>query len=46
MALSVKHLNVSFSSGHDPGVLGSSPVWGYLLSGESASPSAPPTSWK
>ena len=32
----------AFSSGHDPGVLGSSPLSGSLLSGESAPPSAPP----
>ena len=34
----------AFGSGHDPGVVGSSPVSGSLLSGESASPSpsAPP----
>ena len=31
----------AFSSGYDPGVLGSSPVWGSLLSGEPASPSLP-----
>jgi len=30
----------AFASGHDPGVLGSSPVLGSLLSGEPASPSA------
>ena len=29
-----------FGSGHDPGVLGSSPASSSLLSGESASPSA------
>ena len=36
----------AFSSSHDPGVLGSSPILGFLLSGESASPSpsAPPHS--
>ena len=34
----------TFSSGHDPGVLGSSPMLGSLLSRESASPSAPPLS--
>ena len=27
----------AFSSGHDPGVLGSSPTWGSLLRGEPAS---------
>ena len=31
----------AFSSGHDLRVLGSSPASGSLLSGESASPSAP-----
>ena len=30
-----------FGSGHDPGVPGLSPALGSLLSGESASPSAP-----
>ena len=29
----------AFSSGHDPMVLGSSPASGFLLSGESVSPS-------
>ena len=32
----------AFSLGHDPGVLGSSPISGSLLSGESASPSPSP----
>ena len=31
----------AFGSSHDPRVLGSSPALGSLLSGESASPSAP-----
>ena len=32
----------AFGSGHDPGVLRWSPTSGFLLSGESASPSAAP----
>jgi len=34
----------AFGSGHDPGVPGSSPASGSLLSGESASPPDPPPS--
>ena len=37
----LSRLSAAFSSGHDPEVLGSSPTSGSLLSGESASPSAP-----
>ena len=33
----------AFSSGHDLGVLGQSPVLGSLLSGQSTSPSASPS---
>ena len=46
VAQSVEHATLDFGSGHDLGVLGSSPMWGSVLSGESASGfslfSAPP----
>ena len=39
MAQSVKHLTLDVSSGHDLWVMGSRPVLGSMLSGESACPS-------
>ena len=42
MVQSVKHLTLDFGSCPDLRVLGLSPMSGSLLSGEYASPSAPP----
>ena len=38
----LRTLNPDFGSGNDLKAMGSSPTWGFLLNGESASPSAPP----
>ena len=42
MAQSVEHSTLDFSSGHDPRVVGSSPILGSMLNVEPARDSLPP----